>query len=44
VERGEGAIVIETDRVYLPGVAEGTADERHLGLRLYECRVHPASD
>jgi hypothetical protein len=44
VQRGEGAIAIETDRVYLPAVAEGTADERHLGLRLYECRVHPASD
>jgi hypothetical protein len=44
VERGDGAIVIETDRVYLPGVAEGTADERHLGLRLYECRVFSASD
>ena len=44
VERGGGAIVLETDRVYLPGVAEGTADERHLGLRIYECRVRPASD
>jgi hypothetical protein len=44
VERGGGAIVLETDRVYLPGVAEGTGDERHLGLRIYECRVHPVSD
>ena len=34
-----GAIAIETDPVYLPGPAEGTADERHLGLRIYECRV-----
>ncbi|MGH9253633.1 MAG: hypothetical protein ACRD3C_03595 [Vicinamibacterales bacterium] len=39
VERSGGAIAIETDRVYLPAAAEGTADERHLGLRLYECRV-----
>jgi hypothetical protein len=44
VQRGEGAIAIETDRVYLPGPAEGTSDERHLGLRLYECRVSPVSD
>ena len=42
--RGEGVIAIETDRVYLPGAAEGTSDERHLGLRLYECRVDPVSD
>jgi len=42
--RGEGVIAIETDRVYLPGAAEGTSDERHLGLRLYECRVNPVSD
>ena len=40
----EGAIVIETDRVYLPGAAEGSADARHLGLRIYECRVAPVSD
>jgi hypothetical protein len=44
IQRGEGVIVIETDRVYLPGAAEGTSDERHLGLRLYECRVDPVSD
>src|SRR5262245_37943810 len=44
VQRGEGVIVIETDRVYLPGAAEGTSDERHLGLRLYECRVDPVAD
>jgi hypothetical protein len=44
IQRGEGVIVIETDRVYLPGTAEGTSDERHLGLRLYECRVDPVSD
>ncbi len=43
VERGGGAIAIETDRVYLPGPAEGTSDERRLGLRVYECRVYPMS-
>ena len=32
VARAAGAIAIETDPVYLPGPAEGTADERHLGL------------
>jgi hypothetical protein len=37
-----GAIAIETDRVYLPGPAEGTTDQRRLGLRLYEIEVHPA--
>jgi hypothetical protein len=41
--RGEGAIVVETDPVYLPGVAEGTADERHLGLRVYETRLDPVT-
>ena len=40
---GEGEIAIETDRVYLPGPAEGTTDERHLGVRLYESRVAPVS-
>jgi hypothetical protein len=43
VARAAGVIAIETDPVYLPGPAEGTADERHLGLRVYELRVHPAS-
>lgn len=38
-----GAVSIETDQVYLPGQAEGTADERKLGLRLFEVEVHPAS-
>jgi hypothetical protein len=37
------AIAIETDPVYLPGPAEGTADERHLGLRVYESRVYPVT-
>jgi hypothetical protein len=35
----EGVIAIETDRVYLPGPAEGTEDARHLGLRLFEVAV-----
>jgi hypothetical protein len=42
--RAEGAIAIETDHVYLPGIAEGTADQRHLALRLFECRVDTVSD
>ena len=36
-----GAIAIETAPVYLPGPAEGTADERHLGLRLFTIDVEP---
>lgn len=43
LSRGGGAVAIETDRVYLPGPAEGTTDQRRLGLRLYECHVHPLS-
>ena len=34
-----GAIAVETDRVYLPGAAEGTADARRLGLRLFEVKL-----
>ena len=34
--RAAGAIAIETDPVYLPGPSEGTTDERHLGLRVFE--------
>lgn len=44
LERGGGAIEIDTDRVYLPGPAEGTADERHLGLRIFDSRVYPLSN
>jgi hypothetical protein len=40
VARGGGAIAIETDQVYLPGQAEGTADARRLGLRLFEVQVN----
>ena len=35
-----GAIAIEIDRVYLPGKVEGTADDRHLGLRIFDLRVN----
>ena len=41
--RSGGAVAIETDRIYLPGQAEGTADERHLGLRIFDLRVNPVS-
>jgi hypothetical protein len=41
VQSTNGEIAIETDRVYLPGPAEGTADTRRLGLRLFEIRVEP---
>jgi hypothetical protein len=41
--RSGGAVAVETDRVYLPAKVEGTSDERHLGLRLYEVRVETAS-
>jgi hypothetical protein len=34
-----GAVTIETDKLYLPGQAEGTADARRLGLRLFEVSV-----
>ena len=37
--RADGVIAIETDPVYFPGPSEGTADERHLGLRVFETRV-----
>jgi hypothetical protein len=40
---GGGAIVIETDRIYLPGEAEGTSDSRRLGLRLFEIDVNPVT-
>ena len=38
-----GRIAIETAPVYLPGPAEGTSDERQLGLRLFEIDVIPSS-
>lgn len=41
--RAGGVVAIETDRVYLPAEAEGSTDERHLALRLFECAVHPVS-
>jgi hypothetical protein len=39
----DGAVAIETDRVYLPGQAERTNDRRHLGLRIFDLRVNPVS-
>ena len=36
-----GEIAIETDRIYLPGQVEGTADDRHLGLRIFDLSVTP---
>jgi hypothetical protein len=41
VRSSDGAITIETDRIYLPGQAEGTSDARQLGLRLFEIAVDP---
>jgi len=40
VRDGGGAISIDTDRIYLPGQAEGTADPRRLGLRLFDIQVN----
>jgi len=37
-----GRVTIETDKIYLPGQAEGTTDARRLGLRVFETRVEPA--
>lgn len=37
-----GVVAIETDRVYLPGPAEGTSDARHLGVRLFEIDITAA--
>jgi hypothetical protein len=41
--RAEGSIAIETNSVYLPGPSEGTTDQRHLGLRVFETRVDPVA-
>jgi hypothetical protein len=41
IARAGGVIAIETDRVYLPAEAEGTTDERHLALRLFDCTLSP---
>jgi len=43
VRSGGGAIAIETDRIYLPGQAEGTADPRRLGLRIFQVDVNPVT-
>ena len=39
LEASGGLVTIETDQVYLPGQAEGTADARRLGLRVFETEV-----
>jgi hypothetical protein len=38
-----GAVTIETDKVYLPGQAEGTADRRRLGLRVFAVQVEASA-
>jgi hypothetical protein len=43
LEASDGALAVETDRVYLPGKAEGTSDTRRLGLRLFEVALRPVS-
>lgn len=43
IRSGDGAIEIETDRIYLPGQAEGTSDARQLGLRFFEIVVNPVT-
>ena len=42
---GETRVSIETDQWYVPAETNWrpTADRRHLGLRLFECDVRPAS-
>jgi hypothetical protein len=37
--REGGTIVLSTDKVYRPGEAEGTADARRLGLRVFACEI-----
>jgi hypothetical protein len=37
--RADGRIALETSPVYLPGRAEGTADARELGVRLFDIDV-----
>ena len=40
---GEQTIVIETDQVYIPAERSSrTADRRHLGLKIFNCRIEPA--
>ena len=37
----DGNVVIESDKWFVPGDRDGTADRRHLALRIYAC---PCSD
>ena len=43
VQRADGAIVLETDHIYVPSKAEGTSDTRRLGLRIFDTTVHPVA-
>ena len=36
---GGGTVTLSLDRAWLPGPAEGTADKRRLGLRIFETRL-----
>jgi hypothetical protein len=42
---GETRLTIETDQWYVPAETNWrpTQDRRHLGLRLFECELTPAS-
>jgi len=42
---GESTITIETDQVYVPAETRfrRSADQRHLGLKILDCSIRPAS-
>jgi hypothetical protein len=35
LEKADGRVSFETDQMFIPGDREGTADRRHLAVRLY---------
>ena len=39
----DGRVVLECNQMFIPGDREGTADRRHLSLRLYSVSVLPAA-
>ena len=43
LEASGGTVTIETDKIYLPGQAEGTADARRLGLRVFDVEIEAAT-
>ena len=43
LEASDGTVTIETDKIYLPGQAEGTADARRLGLRVFDVEIEAAT-